>query len=221
VNVEFSYLGRSQLRQSSGGQRILELAPNLSRDKVSFDAMLKEPIRFREAISTLHDVVINDLMYKPREKSAYEEWKKQQRLQENAMRNTAMEQARQTVAAGRAPRPTDELKQQHRQALNRYWKARSTLNTRLRQQNETLWRRLMPYDPVITVANDVVFFECFSSDESSYGCLTIDREACFSAQTMMVNRRHHGNLLIQVFLSLQVTGQHEAVELFGATQFDV
>jgi hypothetical protein len=180
VNVEFSYLGRSQLRQSSGGQRILELAPNLSRDKVSFDAMLKEPIRFREAISTLHDVVINDLMYKPREKSAYEEWKKQQRLQENAMRNTAMEQARQTVAAGRAPRPTDELKQQHRQALNRYWKARSTLNTRLRQQNETLWRRLMPYDPVITVANDVVFFECFSSDESSYGCLTIDREACFS-----------------------------------------
>lgn len=180
MNVEVSYLGRSQLRQSSGGQRILELAPNLSRDKVAFDAMLKEPIRFREAISTLHDVVINDLTYKPRDKSAYEEWKKQQRLQENAVRKTAMQQARQTIAAGLAPRPTEELKQQHHQALNRYWKARSTLNTRLRQENETLWRRLMPYDPVITVADDVVFFECFSSDESSYGCLTIDREACFS-----------------------------------------
>ena len=180
MNVEFSYLGRSQLRQSSGGQRILELAPNLSRDKVAFDALLKEPIRFREAMSTLHDVVINDLTFQPRDKAAYEDWKKQQRLQESTIRGTGMEQARQTVAAGLAPQPTEELKLQHRRALNRYWKARSTLNVRLRQQNETLWRRLMPYDPVITVADDVVFFECFSSDESSYGCLTIDRDACFS-----------------------------------------
>ena len=78
VNVEFSYLGRSQLRQSSGDQRILELAPNLSRDKVAFDALLKEPIRFREAMSTLHDVVINDLTFQPQDKAA------QRRLEEAA-----------------------------------------------------------------------------------------------------------------------------------------
>jgi hypothetical protein len=36
---------------------------------------------------------------------------------------------------------------------------------------------LMPYDPVITVSPDVLFFECFSADESSYGCLTVEREA--------------------------------------------
>jgi hypothetical protein len=35
----------------------------------------------------------------------------------------------------------------------------------------------MPCDPVITVSPDVVFFECFSADESSYGCLTVEREA--------------------------------------------
>jgi hypothetical protein len=29
---------------------------------------------------------------------------------------------------------------------------------------------------VITVADDVVFFECFSADESSYGCLSVSRE---------------------------------------------
>jgi hypothetical protein len=38
---------------------------------------------------------------------------------------------------------------------------------------------LMPCDPVITVADDVVFFECFSADESSYGCLTVNRESAF------------------------------------------
>ncbi len=180
MNLSLSYIGRSQLRQSSGGQRILELAPNLSRDKVALDAVLKEPIRFREAISTLHDVVVNDLTFKPRDKSAYEEWKKQQAVREREIRQGAMQTARETVAAGRAPKPTAEMQQQHRQALERYWKARSQLNVRLREENETLWRRLMPYDPVITVADDVVFFECFSSDESSYGCLTIDRDACFA-----------------------------------------
>ncbi|HQX49363.1 MAG TPA: hypothetical protein PLR25_05620, partial [Planctomycetaceae bacterium] len=71
MNVSLSYIGRSQLRQPSGGQRILELAPNLSRDKVALDATLKEPIRFREAISALHDVVINDLNFTPRDKTAY------------------------------------------------------------------------------------------------------------------------------------------------------
>jgi hypothetical protein len=43
-----------------------------------------------------------------------------------------------------------------------------------------LWRLLMPCDPVITVAEDILFFECFSADESSYGCLSVDRDA-FSA----------------------------------------
>ena len=36
---------------------------------------------------------------------------------------------------------------------------------------------LVPCDPVITVAPDCLFFECFSADESSYGCLTVDRSA--------------------------------------------
>jgi hypothetical protein len=35
----------------------------------------------------------------------------------------------------------------------------------------------MPCDPVITVAEDVLLFECFSADESSYGCLTVARDA--------------------------------------------
>ena len=40
-----------------------------------------------------------------------------------------------------------------------------------------LWRLLVPCDPVFTVAPDCLFFECFSADESSYGCLTVDRSA--------------------------------------------
>lgn len=215
MNVSLSYLGRSHLRQSSGGQRILELAPNLSRDKVALDAVLKEPIRFREAISALHDVVVNDLTFKPRDKSAYEEWKKQQAVRERAIRQGAMQTARETVAAGRGPKPTAEMQQQHRQALDRYWKARSQLNVRLREENETLWRRLMPYDPVITVADDVVFFECFSSDESSYGCLTIDRDACFS------NAQHACLGTTNVDYSWELYHNFQSLRTYRETRFNI
>jgi len=39
-----------------------------------------------------------------------------------------------------------------------------------------LYRHLIPYDPIITVAPDVVFFEGFAKDESSYGCVFVDRD---------------------------------------------
>ncbi len=180
MKVSMNYLGRSQLKLQSSGERILQLAPNLSRDQVALDAALKEPLRFREAISALHDVVINDLTFTGRDKSGYEEWKKQQGLQEFAIRKQAENSAREAVLAGNAPKASAEQKSQHKQAIERYWKARSQLNVRLQREDQTLWRRLMPYDPVITVADDVVFFECFSQDESSYGCLSIDRDTGFA-----------------------------------------
>ena len=43
------------------------LAPNLRRDRVGYDGRLKYPLRFREALAALHDVVISDLRYKPRD----------------------------------------------------------------------------------------------------------------------------------------------------------
>jgi hypothetical protein len=181
--VSMKYAGRSQLRQQSGGDRILELAPNLARDQVALNASLSDPIRFREAISALHDVVINDLTFSPRDKSGYEDWKKQQVQRESAIRRQAMQSARETVLAGRAPKPTAEQTTLYKSALSRYWKARSQLNTRLQRESPDLWRRLMPFDPIITVADDVVFFECFSADESSYGCLTVDRGTCLGNST--------------------------------------
>ena len=58
----------------------------------------------------------------------------------------------------------------------------SSLPALLHREDPELWRWLMPCDPVITVADDVVFFECFSADESSYGCLTVSRDASAPAR---------------------------------------
>jgi hypothetical protein len=73
MQVRFAYHGRSSL---AGG--LLRLVPNLDREPVAFDAPLVSPLRFREAISALHDVVISDRRYKPRDKTAYLQWKKEE-----------------------------------------------------------------------------------------------------------------------------------------------
>lgn len=179
MNLTMSYLGRSGLRSDDSGRRILQMAPNLARDAVALDAPLVEPIRFREAISALHDVVINDLTFKPRDKTAYEQWRADQARRERAIRVEAHDRMRRQLAETRGAKPSSELQTDYTRALRRYWRSRRELNGLLRNENAELWRKLMPYDPVITVAEDVVFFECFSADESSYGCLTVDRDSIF------------------------------------------
>jgi len=178
MRVDLAYLGRSQMLDSSSGSgQTLSMMPNLAREKVSFDAPLRQPLRFREAMSALHDVVINDLRFKPRDKTAYEEWKKQQVAARQSMYRRELDRAKKDLAEQRnqnpAPPGFDTLFEQTRK---RYWNARFKLADLLRRDDPELWRWLMPCDPVITVADDVVFFECFSADESSYGCLTVSRD---------------------------------------------
>lgn len=176
MKLSLAYLGRSGLIER-GSANMLSLAPNLKRERVSFDAPLRQPLRFREAISALHDVVINDLRYQPRDKTAYEAWKKEQASQRQAVYRRELEQAKQKLAAKRdieVPKGFDQLFEATRR---RYWNARFKLADLMRQEDPELFRWLMPCDPVVTVAPDVLFFECFSSDESSYGCLNVSRDA--------------------------------------------
>jgi hypothetical protein len=178
VNLKFSYLGHSGLSSIPGGQ-MLSLAPNLSREAVSFDAPLLRPLRFREAISALHDIVVSDLRFQPRDRTLYEEWKKSERSRVASLRRQVYQAARKDVLSRREEPVPPDLETNFNQCRNLYWRARQQYSNYLRKNDPQLWRMLVPCDPVITVAEDVVFFECFSADESSYGCLTVNRDAVF------------------------------------------
>ncbi len=178
MDMTFSYLGQSDLK-TTGGTRVLSLAPNLAREPVAFDGALKQPLRFREAMSALHDVVINDLRYKPRDKTAYETWKAEQREMLNRLRRDAVQKAREEIEANQNRTVPKNLERGYQKARRDYWKARNKYSQYLCRHDWELWRKLMPCDPIITVANDVVFFECFSADESSYGCLSVNRDDTF------------------------------------------
>jgi len=176
----FIYGGQSGLVDRPDG-RAIRLAPNLAREPVAFDAELLNPLRFREAVSALHDVVISDLRFQKRDKTAYLEWKKQQGARDAAVRSQAFQQATAAIEARRnAPVPGD-LQKEYSAAVKAYWTLRLKYSDYLRKHDPDLWRKLMPCDPVITVADDVVFFECFSKDESGYGCLSVDRVRGFGS----------------------------------------
>ncbi|HEX7450569.1 MAG TPA: metal-binding protein [Pirellulales bacterium] len=177
MNVTLRYRGHSDLI-ARGPAHELNLRANLARDPVAFDAALKQPLRFREAISALHDVVISDLKYHPRDKSAYAAWKNDERRREATIFRQTYEKTKKEILETKSDVPAD-IEQQFCRLRGRYWSARQKYSNYLMQHDRELWRMLMPCDPVITVADDVVFFECFSADESSYGCLSVNRDDGF------------------------------------------
>lgn len=179
MDVTLEYGGRSGIVSGPKGATIA-LAPNLRRDRVAFDAALRHPLRFREAMGALHDVVVSDLRYKPKDRSAHQAYLAQQRERESAIRRGAASHAR-AVALKETlhvdPAEVRSLETRFKTLRSTYWGARLKYSNYLSKHDPELWRLLVPCDPVITVAPDVVFFECFSADESSYGCLTVDRDA--------------------------------------------
>lgn len=160
---DYSYRGNSSV-ESSGTATKMNFVPDAKREPTFFVAELRQKIEFREVISALHDVVVSDLRFKPKDKTAYKEWAAQREQidwQEVAAHRSAV--------SGQIKVLQDELSEINR-AKNGRWKpfydARQNYFSYLYEKARDLWFVL---DPVITVHPDEVFFECFSQDESSYG----------------------------------------------------
>jgi hypothetical protein len=177
VRLDLNYLGHSELTSGPAGSS-LTFAPNLARPRVFFDAELQKPLRFREAMSALHDVVVGDLRFAKKDRTAHTAWKQQQAQEEAELRRALTDKIklRELTKIAKEPLPPN-LEQDFRRLHRQYWSARVTWANELARTDPQLFRHLVPCDPVVTVAPDVVFFECFSRDESAYGCLSVDREA--------------------------------------------
>lgn len=167
---DYSYLGSSSV-SSSSSETQMSFAPDTKREPTYFVAELRQKIEFREAISALHDVVVSDLRFKPKDKTAYKEWAAQREQidwQEVAGRKAEIE--------ARIKPLQNELSELYKKRSSRwspFYAARQEYFKYIYQKNRDLWFVL---DPVITVHPDEVFFECFSEDESSYGRLGANYE---------------------------------------------
>lgn len=172
MKYSLAYLGKSAVEGGPYRSRIA-FAPNLAREAVFFDGKLADPVRFREAISALHDVVIGDLRAPKKDRSAHTAYLAQKADDEAKLR----EQIRADVKIPAPEAAPPDLEAQFRRLHSVYWQKRRQWARELMQHDPQLFRHLVPCDPIVTVAPDVVFFECFAKDESSYGCLFVDRDA--------------------------------------------
>src|SRR4051812_45267776 len=96
MNLYLAYRGRSAVTWSPAGLA-LSLAPNLRRDRVSFEGMLRDPLRFREAVGALHEVVVMAPRYQPRDRSVYEAYRAEQARHEAELRTVVTKQARTAI----------------------------------------------------------------------------------------------------------------------------
>ncbi|MBL8195340.1 MAG: SWIM zinc finger family protein, partial [Blastocatellia bacterium] len=73
MEFNYSYKGSSAVTSHSS-QTKMSFSPDTKREPTFFIGELQKNIEFREAISALHNVVVSDLRFKPKDKTAYKAW---------------------------------------------------------------------------------------------------------------------------------------------------
>ncbi len=167
---DYAYKGSSSVASSSAATA-MSFVPDASRQPTYFIGELRQKLEFREAISALHDVVVSDLRFKAKDKTAYKEWAAQR--EEIDWQSVA---AQRTEVAAKINVLQSELTDLNSRKSSRwqpFYTARAAYYKFLYEKFRDMWFVL---DPVITVHPDEVFFECFSEDESSYGRLGANYE---------------------------------------------
>ncbi len=170
MEFEYRYAKSSEV-ESTAEASAVSFAPDTLRAPTFFSGELGRALEFREAISALHDVVISDLRWRPKDKNEYKAWLARQELIDWAevaatRRDTAkrLEEVRGEL---------DRLRKESAKRMQRFHRAKRRYFDYLFKRDYDAWFVL---DPVITVHPDEIFFECFSEDESSYGRLSVDYE---------------------------------------------
>lgn len=165
MNFDYQYHGSSSVSNSASGTG-MNFVPDATREPTFFRGELSHKLPFREAISALHDVVVSDLRWKPKDREDYKAWAQEQ---EDIWIAEAVAEGQQAQA--RMAEVNDrliEMRSQRAAVMQPFYEARQKYFNHLYQVNKDYWFVL---DPVITVHPDCVFFECFSQDESTYGRL--------------------------------------------------
>ena len=73
MEFEYAYRGNTAV-EHRGDRTELSFSPDTKRPPTYFSGELRQNVAFREAISALHDVVVSDLRFKPKDKTAYKAW---------------------------------------------------------------------------------------------------------------------------------------------------
>ena len=165
MEFEYRYHGSSAV-DSSARATNMSFAPDTKREPTYFRGELEQSLEFREAISALNAVVVSDLRFKPKDKTAYKAWLAQQEAVN--WQQVAVQRSRNAAQVKDLQAELDRLIRTSNDRMSAFYTAKRRYFDYLYKKDLDAWFVL---DPVITVHPDEVFFECFSQDESTYGRL--------------------------------------------------
>ena len=166
--MEFNYKFKGNSGISSDQNKTdMSFAPDLNREPTFFVSKLRDSLNFREAMSALHDVVVSDMTFKPKDKTDYKAWLDSQEKVWLAELTAQKEQHQ--AHYDKVQKELSDIRAKESKLLKPYYDAQLKYFNYLYKNDYDKWFVL---DPVITVHPDEVFFECFSQDESSYGKLS-------------------------------------------------
>jgi hypothetical protein len=166
VEFKYRYLGKSAVSSDSGSTD-MSFTPDSLRPPTYFVGQLRQRLGFREAISALHDVVVSDQRFKPKDQSQYLAWLAQN--EQKLLAEFIERKRRLTEELSSVTHRLGEMNRQSTQILAPFYQAQRRYFDHLYVHDRDIWYLL---DPVISVHPDELFFECFSDDESSYGKLS-------------------------------------------------
>lgn len=161
----YKYSGSSTVKNSTSSTS-MSFAPDTLRTPTFFRGTLSKNIPFREAISALHDVVVSDLRWKPKDREAYKIWAAQQ--EQIYLEGLLAEKGDVKMRVEEIRGKLNSIHRESNKILGPYHDAKQKFFNFTYKKYRDIWFVL---DPVITIHPDEVFFECFSQDESSYGRL--------------------------------------------------
>lgn len=171
MEFRYKYYGATTVDDSARDQAF-RFAPDTLRPPTYFEGTLRRDavtsLRFREALSALHEVVVSDMRTRGRDPEAYRSWLEA---------NEAGLLANYMAGIGKLKAKADELsaelkalRAKKEEMLQPFYKARRKYFDWLYMANRDAWFVL---DPVITVHPQRLLFEAFSQDESSYCAVSV------------------------------------------------
>jgi hypothetical protein len=208
VEFKYGYRGSSQV-QSEPDRTAMQFSPDLNRTPTFFRGELAQGVAFREAISALHDVVVSDLRYKPKDRSEYLAWVEQQQLLDFA--DVSQKRSKTAERMREVSQELERLRVRSHERLAPFYRARQKYFDYLYRRDIDAWYVL---DPVITVHPDEVFFECFSQDESSYGRLGTSFDIYKQVHEFACGTTN-------VDYSQELYGQFQKIRSYKATAFEI
>jgi hypothetical protein len=208
MEFNYSYNGGSRI-SGQGNETQMSFSPDLTRNPTFFRGDLRQNINFREAMSALHDVVVSDLRFKPKDKTEYKRWAAQRDEMEWQQVATQRREVAEQLRTLQAELQT--LNQRYSDRMQPFYTAQRKYFDHLYKRDYNAWFVL---DPVITVHPDEVFFECFSQDESSYGRLSASYEVFQN-----VNEFACGTTNIDY--SAELYNEFQKIRSYKTTQFQV